>query len=1672
MNKNRFQQFHIQFKTIVTVFLFSLSVQVFAQPYGNEWINYNQSYFKIKVFKEGIYRINYATLQNAGVPIGNIDPRSFQLFNNGIEQHIYVQNENTGTFSSSDYIEFYATRNDGALDAQLYNVSGTHANPYYSLFNDTAVYFFTWTSSINNNRLLPENDVNFGIYTPLPYFYNVVHQNYTSTYFNGETTIHGSTDAEYIVGEGWFDAAFGKGSNLPSNTTKTIPTPQIFTNGPNAQINFVVVGASSPPHHLKVSFADILIDTIYQRYKVLNFNYSLLPQFLQGGNLQFNFSYSDDISSNADRNTIAYVRVKYPQNFNLNNSTSYKLLVPQGPQTKALLNITNFNIAASDTALLYDLTNKKRIKVVRNGNTFQALVPNTGSEKLCYLSSTGQINYVSQVTPVNTNVSNFAKFNNFGTPPNNMSDYLIITEKSLMNEVENYKDYRNSSGYNVLLADIDELYDQFSYGIRKHPLSIRNYVKYLFNTFPSPPEYLFIIGKSLTGNIFRNDINNYKNTLVPTFGVPASDNLFSNRILDTLYQPAIATGRLAAKTPEHVSLYLNKVIEYENTQQLAQNNPPDWMKNVLHFGGGGNIAEQNQFAGYLNQYRNVIEDTLFGGYVRTFLKTSTAPIEINQSDSLKTIINNGVSMMTFFGHASGTGFDQSIDNPSEYNNIGKYPFLFANSCFAGDIFTTDQSSSEAFVLIPSKGVIGYLASTAPTATTALHIYARELYDNIGIYNYGNAVGKAIKETIATAQLNSIGNPFIKEVCLVSVLHGDPAIKVNYFSKPDFEITQPSVYFNPYNITSEQDSFAVNIIVKNKARAVSGNYIVEIKRSYPDGITFDTYYLQAPANKFKDTLTIYMPVLPTKSIGINKLSIRLDLYNQYDEITKLNNVIEKEFLITSSDIIPVYPAKYAVVPMSTVTLKASTGNPFASQTNFIFQIDTTDLFDSPFLKSGNVTHSGGVVSWTPPFTFSDSTVYFWRVAIDNGQNNWRESSFQYIQNKTGWGQAHYFQFKDNNYQYVKYNRPDLNYAFVNSVNVLSVQTSVYQSGSLPWDENWFKINGSVMDIWSCLWDWGNGLKFAVFNPISGEPWMSYNVVANVGPYNNVHCKAYSVPAFDFYTHTNSWRQRVKNFIDSVPVGYHILAYNHNNHNAQSFDTTLYQAFESFGSANIRNLQDNTPYIIFGKKGNAIGFANEVIGGSYTSVINLTDSITTIWNIGHIKSELIGPASKWKSIHWRYNSVEPGLADSVRLCVIGVKIDGQQDTLFSGISSDSLDIYNLSTFIDPLTYPYLYLVAFMRDDSFHTPAQMTRWHVLYDGVPETALNPSLHFTFHKDTLKEGENLKFSCAIQNIGDFDMDSLLVAYWVMDKDRNIHPVTYPRQAPHPVGHILIDTVSFSTEGLAGLNSFWIEVNPNFDQIEQYRFNNIGYMPFFVENDKINPLLDVTFDGVHILDGDIVSADPEISIMLRDENKFLPVDDTSAFRVYLKKPGILEPVRIYFETQGVEQMRFFPATLPENVSYIEYKPGQLPDGIYQLIVQGKDASNNLSGSVEHKISFKVINKPTITEVLNWPNPFTTATHFVFTLTGSEIPTYLKIQIMTITGHVVREIDISELGPIHVGRNITQFVWDGTDTYGDRLANGVYLYRVIAKINDTFIEKNVTSASKYFNQEFGKMYLMR
>jgi hypothetical protein len=250
--------------------------------------------------------------------------------------------------------------------------------------------------------------------------------------------------------------------------------------------------------------------------------------------------------------------------------------------------------------------------------------------------------------------------------------------------------------------------------------------------------------------------------------------------------------------------------------------------------------------------------------------------------------------------------------------------------------------------------------------------------------------------------------------------------------------------------------------------------------------------------------------------------------------------------------------------------------------------------------------------------------------------------------------------------------------------------------------------------------------------------------------------------------------------------------------------------------------------------------------------------------------------------------------------------------------------------------------------------------------------------------------------------------------------------------------------------------------------NNVWVKNFNVGVDKTNPIMDVTFDGYRIMNGDYVSPTPTIRVTSKDDNLYLVQNDTSTFSLFIKRPNSTTLERINLNSNAI---RFTPGTTQNNNAILDYTPDRLPDGLYSLQVISKDAVGNLSGSNVYSIDFNVVNASTITNFFPYPNPCTTNMRFVFTLTGSKPPDDLLIRILTISGKIVKEVTKQEFGNIHIGNNISEWAWDGNDNYGDRLANGVYLYQVMTRIDGNAISKLDTKADKYFIQNTGKIYLM-
>jgi hypothetical protein len=1656
---------------------------LYSQPYSNSWINYSQQYFKFQISETGIYRIDSTTLSNAGISLSTINPKNIQIFAKGVEIPIHIEGEGDGVFNGADFIEFYGEKNDGWNEEQFYGSAANHPNPYYSLINDTIYYFLTWNSSTSNQRLVIETDTNFSSYTPINSFNKEEVLYYYSRYYDGETNALGGVSFGYVPTEGWFDNYY----NLGQNRTKNIATKNVYLTGANAILTAVVLGESNyanittGDHHLRVTVGSNVVDTIFEGYQKIDIEMSLPLSDLGVSTTPVNFSSVNDLGSGAARQTISYVKINYPHTLDLEGKTEFNeiYLNDHPSESKSYLNFTNFNTTGN--VLFYELTTGRRINVINAGTSYKCLVPNTASIKECFISSEGQVNNINTLTPVNGS-GTFVDYSTLFID----TAFVIITHPSLMVEANDYAAYRlnpvaGNNPQNAIVFNIDDLYDQFAYGIEKHPYAIRGFMDYIVDTWPSSPKYMFLLGKSIKAKESRKIATDFANNLIPSFGNPASDHMLTVGLNGTLSEPIVPTGRVAAKNGTEVTWYLDKMIQYENPSISTGTGVNDWMKRILHFAGGTSGAQAQGFANSLNGLGNIIEDTLFGGNVTLFTKSSSAPIQNILSDSIKGYIGEGISLMTFLGHASATGgFDQNIDDPALWpNQQGRYPLLIGLACFAGDIhLSTANSTSEEHVIIDNKGVIGFLASVDLGLESYLVSYANEFYKNLSSLNYRGSIGEHIRNTIITTQ-GTGNNEYATNTALSMTFHGDPSMSLNAFDKPDFMIEDPTITYNPTLVTSDIDSFDVNILVTNLGYAVNDTIIMELNRSFPGSSFPDTTYVKSfKATNYQETISFRLPVDVVRGLGLNTFTITVDAINVVDEIWENNNTVVKTLNILSGEIIPVYPYEFEIVPNQGITLKASTAFPFEPVKDYIFEIDTTDYFNSPVKETISINSAGGIVTWTPNILQSipDSTVFFWRVSkdsVDVTGYSWRMRSFQYIQGKEGWEQDHFFQFENDDFQFIEHDRPNRKYNFVNDVKQLKGVTY----GKAGWSElNKIAYYLDADQLGKNGWGTGSSIHVAVLDSLTLEPWSADDM--DVGQANVVGFNNGSTRHFFMFRHTASYMTSLENFIrDTVPDGNHILMWTWYVINISGFTVgmppSLRTELGNMGAIQLPTVTDSIPFLFYAKKGTPSS-AVEVIGDSITHKnLTLLTTLTTSANYANIYSQILGPAKGWDSLSWRMNPLEfPTTQDSSILNVYGIDAGGNETLLISDLPTDSADI-RITSQVDAATYPYLKLNTYLSDDSLFTAPQLDRWQITFEGVPEAALAPKIFYSLSNDTVQEGEIIELSIAVKNISRYDMDSLLIAFSVLDQNNGMQVLSYPRQGPLLSDSVLIATIQFSTLGMAGLNSLLVEVNPNNDQLEKYHFNNLAEIRFYVNADNVNPILDVTFDGIHILDGDIVSPETEIVIELTDENLFLALNDTADYAVYITNPAGQEKRIYFYSSSGGEIMQFIPASLPKNSSRIIYSNTNFTkDGVYKLRVQASDRTNNNSGSYDYLINFEVINKSTITNIINYPNPFTTSTRFVFTLTGREVPDIFKIQIMTITGKVVREISKYELGAIHIGKNITDFAWDGTDKYGDRLANGLYLYRVITKINSDDIELRESNMDSYFKKGFGKMYLFR
>ncbi len=1363
----------------------SFASAAYGQRFGNEWINYSQTYFKVSVAQDGIYKLDYNTLLQAGFPVNSVDPRRVQLFFRGKEQAITLQGQQDARFDAQDYIVFYGQRNDGAGETNLYITPEAQPHPYYNLYSDTASYFLTWRlDGTNGKRMASFAENNVSGLPAEAYHLEEKLLLLTSDYALGRQYPIGSSLnnhlSDFDYAEGWTGPRIQQGSSVDY----TLSADKQYVAGPKPQLEILLTGRNNQQHKVAVQIGSSnstlrpLEDASFSYYDIASITQTIEWSDISNGQLTVRIT-PQGIDGRADNVSVSYIKLTYPQATDASQENSKVLQLTSSVQGKSFISVAG----APQSPVLLDITSQDEVGNIGFSQTngkLNAVVPNTGVARKLFLGAYQSNMVVKKVT--------FSKVNT-------AANFLMISHAQMQlaagqyaDPVSAYASYRSSAaggGYTTQVVTMQQLIDQFSYGDIS-PLAIRHFADYMLTQ--GNPEYLLLIGKGLTVNYnyYRTDptlatVHDY----VMTGGMPGSDVLLTAGLAESGVHETIPTGRIAARNAAEVAAYLDKVKEQESRPLAMDYNASStrealWKKRLVHLSGGVTVNELKLFSIYVDQFKDQATGNYLGGRVSTLSKTTNNATElINIADE----VNKGLALITFFGHSSIIRTDIEIGYVSNtelgYHNKGKYPTILVNGCNAGNIYSNTLTFGEDWIATPDKGALNVLAHSAEGLSNMLKLYSGSFYETAFEDSafIDASLGHIKKETdkrfieLFSGTANEVHTTNVQQM----VLQGDPAVRLFGRSKIDYgtsnnNLSVASLTDQP--VTAYSDSFAIDVIVRNYGTVTSDSLRVSVNRTLTNGKVISYGPVAFPAIAYEDTLQFVIKDsqddLPkAEAYGINRFEVVLDSPDSLDELSDNNNRATLEYNMPLGGTVNLLPYNYAMANQANVLLQVQPGNLQGAleeqqRRTFLFEADTSAAFDSP-VKQTFSKEAVSLATW--PLTLpvvADSTVYYWRTKFAEPREGeidaWSQHSFTYIGNSgKGWAQIQPAQLQQNSLSQLS---NDHGWWSFEETSIAIDMTTYGGNETVSYPQ--LSISGKqfLFSTVSAIKCRDNSINGVAFEKESLRPYLGIppNGFDDLDPNN---CGPLPQVVNTLSNQQVNTKGMLETYIDGVKEGDAVLIFTIGTAEFESWQAVTLEKLADIGVApvEVTGLQNGEPLIILGRKGGAPGSATVLRaapdGGLPVTEqqISLQENISSRYSSGTIFSRRIGPASSWVSLQHRLTDIES--TDEVTLQVVAESLSGVQTILYEDIAgTPNVDISQ----VDAAQYPYLHLKLFATDKTNLTPVQLEKWLAVYTGVPEgVTLMPANQST--RRNLQEGQSEEAIFSFYNIADVAFsDSLTVS--------------------------------------------------------------------------------------------------------------------------------------------------------------------------------------------------------------------------------------------------------------------------------------------------------------------------
>ena len=666
-----------------------------------QWQIAGQNAIKIAINKTGWYKVNASDLFAAGL-VNNSGPAGLQMYVGGNEVPIKV---NSGDGAHFDSIEFYGVAVDtAATDAQIY-----------------------WlTSNLGMGKRINVQSSPGGNNNGPSSFQYTVERKERSLYFSSLR----NGDAE-----NWFGPVI--------NTNPVSHSINIHNHYANsvgqAEIEVALQGVTTSAHQVTVSLnGQALNTTTFDGMDHHVLNLSVPESSLIEGNNQITFA----AQTGGDVSLIDYVRVTYAHTYTADNNVLSASAAGLQP-----VKITGFT---SDQIRAIDITNTNQpveLEGTIDGDPGNYSISVHGAKRrnLIMFTPDKVLQPVSITANQPTTISNAS----------NGADFVIITNKDFAASIQPLVALRQSQGYQVKVVDVDNIYDEFNYGVHS-PAAVKDFLNWTYTHWQRQPQFVMLAGggtldpRNYTGVGFMDFV---PAKLIDTRSMEtASDDWFVD--FDNDGKPQMSIGRLPVNTNDEAVSVVNKIIAYE------QSGSTEGVVLVSDLNDGIDFNSAN------NQIRTTIPANM---PVTNITRTQSA---VDARATLMDQLNQGGRIINYAGHGTVNLWRGGLLTNSDMTSLanhGTSPLVVTMTCLNGYFQDPKLASlGESLLKVNKGGAVSVWASSGMTDSENQTIMNQEFFRQL-FSNPGVTIGQAIKAAKSATNDNDVRRTWI--------LFGDPTMRI-------------------------------------------------------------------------------------------------------------------------------------------------------------------------------------------------------------------------------------------------------------------------------------------------------------------------------------------------------------------------------------------------------------------------------------------------------------------------------------------------------------------------------------------------------------------------------------------------------------------------------------------------------------------------------------------------------------------------------------------------------------------------------------------------------------------------------------------------------------------------------------------------------------------------------